>query len=128
MFGTPRLLLEQPELVATTWLNFASGMWFFVTPQSPKPSILDVVEENWKPNAVDMANGLDNGFGTTIMIINGQVECGKQSDKAENRAEYYKGYAGKLGLYTSGEQLSCESMSSFSDDGSNGVTKLYWQA
>ena len=28
MFGTPMLLLEQPELVATTWLNFASAMWF----------------------------------------------------------------------------------------------------
>merc|ERR1740129_1893233 len=48
MFGTPMLLLKQPELVATTWLNFASGMWFFVTPQSPKPSILDVVDGNWK--------------------------------------------------------------------------------
>ena len=29
----------QPELVADTWLNFASAFWFFVTPQPPKPSM-----------------------------------------------------------------------------------------
>ena len=44
MFGDPQVLLDQPELVATTWLNFASAIWFFVSPQPPKPSMLQVVD------------------------------------------------------------------------------------
>ena len=28
MFGDANVLLERPELVASTWLNFASAMWF----------------------------------------------------------------------------------------------------
>ena len=43
MFGDARVLLERPELVADTWLNFASALWFFVTPQPPKPSMLQVL-------------------------------------------------------------------------------------
>ena len=35
-------LLQHPELVATTWLALASAVWFFVMPQPPKPSMLDV--------------------------------------------------------------------------------------
>ena len=50
MLGDARVLLEQPELVASTWLNFASALWFFVTPQSPKPSMLQVLERSWAPN------------------------------------------------------------------------------
>ena len=46
MFGDARVLLERPELVAD-WLadrlNFASALWFFVTPQSTKPSMLQVL-------------------------------------------------------------------------------------
>ena len=44
IFGNASILLERPELVATTWLNFASAIWFFVTPQPPKPSMLQVVD------------------------------------------------------------------------------------
>ena len=130
MFGTPMLLLKQPELVATTWLNFASGMWFFVTPQSPKPSILDVIEGRWKPNAVDKASGLVNGFGTSIQIINGGLECagGPHPQKAVSRARYFKDYASKLGLDISGEELSCAYMGKFSTSGSNGEQRLYWQS
>ena len=39
MYGDTETLLSAPELVADTWLNFASAFWFFVTPQPPKPSI-----------------------------------------------------------------------------------------
>ena len=44
IFGDPMILLENPELVADTWLNFASALWFFVTPQPPKPSMLQVID------------------------------------------------------------------------------------
>ena len=43
MYGDPMVLLRNPGLVATTWLNFAASMWFFVTPQPPKPSMLQEI-------------------------------------------------------------------------------------
>ena len=48
MFGDHMKLLKSPELVADTWLNFAGTMWFYVTPQPPKPSMLEVVEGTWR--------------------------------------------------------------------------------
>jgi hypothetical protein len=29
-----QVLLKNPDLVSDTWLNFASALWFFVTPQA----------------------------------------------------------------------------------------------
>jgi hypothetical protein len=31
-----QVLLKNPDLVSDTWLNFASALWFFVTPQAQK--------------------------------------------------------------------------------------------
>ena len=39
MYGDASILLKNPSRVVTTWLNFASAMWFYVTPQPPKPSM-----------------------------------------------------------------------------------------
>ena len=36
MFGTVSRLLENPDLVASTWLNLASATWFYAYPQPPK--------------------------------------------------------------------------------------------
>jgi len=129
MYGDPLVLLKNPELVATTWLNFAATMWFFVTPQPPKPSMLQVVEGTWKPNGVDSAANLKPGLGATTMIINGALECGpspSNANGARNRAKYYKQYASKLGVSIAGEQLGCKNMKAFSSGGSAGGAKLYW--
>ena len=129
MFGDAMVLLENPGLVATTWLNFASGMWFFVTPQPPKPSMMQVLLGTWTPNAEDTANNLQPGLGATIMIINGAQECGSNPSNptaASNRAEYYTEYAGKLGVDITGEVLTCSSSQAFSDGGSAGSVELYW--
>ena len=32
-----KVLLNDPDQVSDTWLNFASAIWFYVTPQPPKP-------------------------------------------------------------------------------------------
>ena len=129
MFGDASILLEQPDLVATTWLNFASSMWFYVTPQPPKPSMLQVVEGTWTPNAVDTAANLQPGFGATTMIINGAQECGGVTSNptgASNRANYYRDFAGRLGVDISGEKLTCSDSNQFSDAGSAGSLALYW--
>eukprot|EP00092_Neocalanus_flemingeri_P052354 GFUD01061190.1.p1 GENE.GFUD01061190.1~~GFUD01061190.1.p1 ORF type:complete len:361 (+),score=72.11 GFUD01061190.1:317-1399(+) len=129
MFGDPNILLESPELVATIWLNFASAMWFFVTPQPPKPSMLQVIDGSWKPNGADSAANLQSGFGATTMIINGDLECGENRTNptgADNRAAYYKDYAGRLGVDITGENLLCSASGPFSSEGSAGKASLYW--
>jgi chitinase len=52
-------------------------MWFYMTPQSPKPSMHEVATGFWKPNTKDGKADIDFGFGATINIINGGLECGK---------------------------------------------------
>ncbi|WP_239698763.1 chitinase, partial [Salmonella enterica] len=66
MYGDVRPLLDKPELVADTWMNLASAVFFFVYPQPPKPSMLHVIDGTWQPNDRDKANGLVSGFGVTI--------------------------------------------------------------
>ena len=113
MFGDPSVLLRQggriffssisckifyshyqylqPELVASTWLNLASAIWFLVTPQPPKPSMLEVITGEWRPNSVDLAANLVPGFGATTMVINGGLECGANpanTQASANRAKW----------------------------------------
>merc|ERR1719391_228503 len=132
MYGDASVLLEKPDLVATTWLNFASSMWFFVTPQPPKPSILQVVLGTWTPNQVDRAANLSPGFGATIMIINGALECGPSPSNAKGaseRVKFYKDFAGKLEVNITGETLTCVTCvtgDAFSAAGSAGAVALFW--
>ena len=129
MLGDANVLLEQPELVATTWLNFASAIWFFVTPQPPKPSMLQVLDGSWRPNQQDRASGLETGFGASTMVINGGLECGPSPSNptgAANRAMYYKSFSCRLGVDVSKEKLDCKDSRSFSSGGSAGSLGLYW--
>jgi chitodextrinase len=128
MFGDVRVLLDSPDQVASTWLNLASASFFYVYPQPPKASMLHVVDGTWTPNSVDAANGLTNSFATTIMIINGGIECGHGYDKpqAVNRAAYYQEFAREMGVSIVGEQLSCKDQRPFSAGGA-GALSIYWE-
>ena len=126
MFGDAEVLLKKPELVATTWLNFAASIWFLVSPQPPKPSMLQVLDGSWTPNKQDITSNHIPGFGTTTMIINGKLECGKSTQEAQNRAKYYREFARKMGVEISGEKMDCSDMSEFSSYGSGGSLSLYW--
>ena len=128
MYGDPRVLLDNPDLVATTWLNFASGIWFFVTPQPPKPSMLDIVSGSWQPNEAEIAANILPGLGATTMVINGAKECGPTPSNPTaslNRQRYYTSFAGALGLDISGEKLDCKDMLLFSTAGSANPA-IYW--
>jgi len=126
MYGDSRYLLDNPHLVADTWLNFASAVWFFATPQPPKPSMLGVVEGDWKPNQSDLRSGLRVGFGLTTNIINGGIECGKgtETQQARNRVDYFRNFAKFLRVEVMGE-LGCARMKSFDASGSSIPT--YWE-
>lgn len=129
MFGSVRPLLDNPDLVADTWLNLASAVFFFTYPQTPKPSMLHVIDGAWKPNDRDKENGLQPGFGVTTQIINGGVECGGSVEVAQslNRIDYYKNYANYLGVEVPDtEILGCKGMKSFDADGA-GAVNTYWE-
>ncbi|GAA6616915.1 glycoside hydrolase family 19 protein [Scytonema sp. NUACC26] len=88
-------LLNHPELVSTnSAISFMTALWFWMTPQPPKASC---------HNAIGTS-----GFGMTINIINGGIECGKgqQTPQAQHRIQLYQQFTGVLGV-TPGENLSC---------------------
>ena len=124
--GDQSVLLKNPDLVASTWLNLASATFFFVYPQPPKPSMLHVLDGTWVPNQADRAAGAGNNFATTIMIIN--AECGQGSEKpaAQNRIDYFKQFAADLGWDYSAEQLSCATMQRFGPS-SSASYNIYWE-
>ncbi|HCK7296448.1 TPA: chitinase [Enterobacter cloacae] len=129
MYGDVRTLLDKPELVADTWLNLASAIFFFAYPQPPKPSMLQVIDGTWQPNDHDKANGLVPGFGVTTQIINGGVECGGPTEiaQSQNRIKYYKEFANYLKVpVPADEVLGCANMKQF-DEGGAGALKIYWE-
>jgi predicted chitinase len=88
-------LLNYPELVSTdSAISFTTALWFWMTPQSPKPSCHDAISTS--------------GFGMTINIINGGIECGKGqvTQQAQHRIQLYQQFTQGLGV-TPGENLSC---------------------
>ncbi|KAB2692406.1 chitinase [Brucella intermedia] len=129
MFGDVSVLLERPDLVADTWLNLASAIFFYVYPQPPKPSMQSVINGTWQPNATDIADGLVPGFGVTTQIINGGVECGGAVEVAqsENRINYYRNFAAYLKVAVpDGEILGCKGMKQFSEAGA-GAVNIFWE-
>ena len=124
--GDQFVLLNNPDQVASTWLNLASATFFFVYPQPPKPSMLQVIDGTWVPNQVDIANGAGNNFATTIQIINAECGLGTEKQAAQNRIDYYKQFATDLGWDYSKEQLSCANMKRF-DAGSSAAYNIYWE-
>ncbi len=96
-------LLAHPELVTAPSANqekrssllWGSAIWFWMTPQTPKPSAHAVMTNQWQPTAADKINNRKPGFGTVINIINGGLECGSSRGadkdiKAQNRIDAYK--------------------------------------
>jgi chitodextrinase len=129
MFGDVRVLLDNPEMVADTWLNLASAVFFYVYPQPPKPSMLHVIDGTWQPNARDISNGLTPGFGVTTQIINGGVECGGSTEIAQslNRITYYQSFADYLGVTVPNDEvLGCAGMKQFDSTGA-GALNIYWE-
>jgi predicted chitinase len=90
-----RDLLHHPELVSTdSTVTFMTALWFWMTAQAPKPSCHDAIKSS--------------GFGMTINVINGGIECGKgaPTPQAQNRIQLYQKYCGLLGVDPGGN-LHC---------------------
>ena len=114
-FGSKDTLLQHPEYLSSfPVVSFASAIWFWMTAQVPKPSCHDVMSGNWKPGTDDIKKGRLPGFGTTLNIINGGVECGKPvvTPKTKYRYEYFK-YFCKYFKVSPGENVECADQKPF---------------
>ncbi|KAL2507162.1 Basic endochitinase B [Forsythia ovata] len=101
-------LLNNPDLVANDpTISFKTALWFWMTPQSPKPSSHDAISGRWTPSAADSAAGRVPGYGVVTNIINGGIECGKGSNpQVVDRIGFYKRYCDLLGVGY-GPNLDC---------------------
>lgn len=114
-------------MAENSYTAFASAMWFYMTPQSPKPSMHDVITGLFAPNEKDKAAGITGGFGSTINVINGGVECGGPNIKAEKRGKSFKKFLKAFGIDPSNESdLGCANERSF-PAGGTGDAKGYFQ-
>lgn len=104
-------LLTEPGLITSDGaISFSTALWFWMTPQAPKPSAHDVMIGAWTPSADDLAKGRKPGFGMTINIINGGLECGQPTPpQVESRLGFYARMTELLDV-TGGENTTCESM------------------
>ncbi|XP_010672242.2 endochitinase [Beta vulgaris subsp. vulgaris] len=102
-------LLSNPNLVENdAIIAFKAALWFWMTPQAPKPSCHAVMTGQWVPTPADIAANRFPGLGVTINIINGGLECNipAPDTRVENRIGFYKRYCDILGV-SYGENLDC---------------------
>ena len=114
-FGNKDSLLENPDLLSRDpVVSFASAIWFWMTPQFPKPSCHDIMVENWKPNNLDSAKGRLPGFGAVVNVINGGVECGNltEDEKTVYRYKYFQWYCDYFHV-SPGNNVQCSSQKPF---------------
>jgi chitinase len=107
-------LLHDPDLVKTDGvISFLTALWFWMTPQPPKPSAHDVISGKWTPSANDANLGRFPGFGMTINIINGGIECSKPTPpQVEDRVGFYRRFAEMLGVNL-GDNIYCDRMAHY---------------
>ena len=116
IFGDKTVLLHNPRLVETDpVVAFKTAIYFWMTPQTLKPSAHDVMIGKWQPNAADKAAGRVPGFGMTINIINGNVECGKGDSmySMNDRIGFYKHFLTELGASDPNCACSCGKMKAY---------------
>lgn len=95
-------LLNEPEKVSHDGFTaMSAGLWFYMTPQEPKPSMHDVMTGYFIPNATDLSNNMTASFALTTNILNGGLECNwgiGNNDKVLKRGQYYLKWLEYFGL------------------------------
>ena len=113
IFGDKKVLLNNPALIETDpVVAFKTAIYFWMTPQTYKPSAHDVMIGKWQPNAADKAAGRTPGFGMTINIVNGEVECNKGENmySMKDRIGFYQYFLKQLGVSDANCACSCGAM------------------
>ncbi|MDB5287401.1 MAG: hypothetical protein JWR05_2350 [Mucilaginibacter sp.] len=113
IFGDEKVLLNNPGLVETDpVVAFKTAVYFWMTPQTNKPSAHDVMIGKWQPSVADKAKGRVPGFGMTINIVNGELECNKGDNiySMKDRIGFYQFFLTKLGATDQNCACSCGKM------------------
>jgi predicted chitinase len=113
IFGDEKVLLNNPDLIETDAVTaFKTAIYFWMTPQTYKPSSHDVMAGKWLPRADDKAKGRIPGFGMTINIVNGLIECNKGEDmyNMKDRIGFYQHFLIKLSAKDDNCACSCGAM------------------
>lgn len=111
-------LVSNPDLLEQDGeLAFLSAIWFWMTPQCPKPSCHQVMQEIYDESATSYSKAKmsKKGFLHTVNIINGSVECHDGSwDSAKPllRSKLYRYYMSLIGFTTN--EISNEDMGEYS--------------
>lgn len=115
LYGDSSILLNDPDMLERDGvLGFMTGIWFWMTPQPPKPSCHQVITGIWEPKAGGANAEYNGNFGLTIIIINneaGQSETG--TGAVARRARYYRLFAAKMGADITGEHCDTVGMTTF---------------
>ena len=116
------MLLDDPDLFVEGdgYLALASALWFYMSPQTPKPSMHEISTKLYVPSIRDESVGITNDFGATTLVINGALECGSgiESDGAKDRAEFYNAFLTYFELPTE-TGTGCKEMGNFSSESSS---------
>lgn len=126
LFGDKNVLLDNPNLVVENGVvGFQTALWFWMTEQYPKPSAHDVMTGKWIPTVEQQNNGLIAGFGATVNIINGGIECntgGAEFTKVTHRIGHYEKFTSLFNVSTGIDgsnnsiDLGCSNMGAFQID------------
>ncbi len=114
-YGSKDTLLQNPDILSKDPIeSFASALWFWMTPQYPKPSCHDIMIKKWVPTSDDVQKGRLAGFGATVNVINGGIECGtgEDSPKTKYRYQYYQYFCNYFQV-SPGDNISCSSQKPF---------------
>ncbi|GMJ12668.1 PATHOGENESIS-RELATED 3, basic chitinase [Hibiscus trionum] len=103
--GRKKDLLQNPDLlIKNVTMAFEAAIWFWMTPQPPKPSPHDVIIGNWHGDN----EGRLPGYGVISNIIDHE-QCGIGADtNVQDRILYYQRYCDMLGVGY-GENTDCYS-------------------
>ncbi|KAI6203945.1 hypothetical protein M3Y94_00615300 [Aphelenchoides besseyi] len=112
-------LLTNPNLVMTKMdppLAIMASLWFYMTPQPPKPAMHDIVIGNWNAGSQNTAAGFSGPiFGPTSLIINN--ECNGEDTAVpggggENRRiKAFKWFTRYFGVSAGSDKtLTCKNM------------------
>ena len=118
-------LVAKPELLEQDGeLALLSAIWFWMTPQCPKPSCHQVMQEIYDESATTYSSAKmsKKGFLHTVNIINGDVECRGSSTKPLLRSKLYKYYMSLIG-FTSTE-ISNEDLGEYATVCNSGGTMV----
>jgi chitinase len=104
-------LLRDPDRVRTdAVIGWKTAIWFWMTASPPRPSPHQVMSGAFEPSAEDVSAGRVPGFGLTIDLVNGNLECGRRMDeRVSDRIAFFVRFSKLLGV-DAGDNVSCSGM------------------